>query len=68
MSKNHRFPGQGAQSVYLRQIGREARQEVYKSWQGPTPYHIPSPLAGAFEVAACVAAFAGIGFVLGVMA
>lgn len=68
MSKNHRYPGQAGHSVYLRAIGREARQEVYKSWQGPTPYPIPSPLTGAFEVAACVAAFAGIGFILGFMA
>lgn len=71
--KKHRYPGQAAQSVYLREIGREARAEVYKSWMvGGAPAGVPAPvpglLRGLLDIALCVACFAGIGFVLGLMA
>lgn len=71
--KKHRYPGQGVQSAYLREIGREARAAVYASWNaGGAPAGVPAPvpglLRGLLDVVLCVACFAGIGFVLGLMA
>lgn len=72
--KKHRYPGQGAQSVSLREIGREARAAVYKSWMvgggasAGVPAPVPGLLRGALDVVLCVAAFACIGFILGLMA